>query len=122
MPKNKKRYKGLGLLIYKGVGGLGVSMKEAAKKLHTSDSNLYKQFDFPPTDMDTLQRYSRVLKINLLLHYKGAEPLKSWLAAYEQEISRLKKECESLKKDKENLYYTIDLQKKLLGHDQATKP
>jgi hypothetical protein len=122
MPKNKKRYKGLGLLIYKGVGSLGVSMKEAAKKLHTSESNLYKQFDFPPTDMDTLLRYSRVLKINLLLHYKSVEPFKSWLAAFEQEISRLKKECESLKKDKENLYYTINLQKKLLGDVQGAKP
>lgn len=115
MPKTKV-YRGIGQLIYKAVLDSGLSRKEAAKKLNISESALYKYFESPPKDIELLIEISRKLKTNLLAHYKDREPLKGMLEAKEKQIKALEQENAMLKKDKEQLHYTIDLQKEKLGH------
>jgi hypothetical protein len=114
MPKTKE-YTGMGLLIYNAVQKLGITREDAADKLNISPSTLFGYFVKPPTDIEVLIDLSLKLETNLLAFYKDREPLKGMLEAKDKEIQRLEEEITSLKKDKANLYYTIELQKDQIG-------
>jgi len=113
MPR-RKEYTGMGLLIYTAVQNLGVQRREAAKKLNISESLLYKYFETPPKDIELLIKFSKGLGTNLLAHYKDREPLRGMLEAKDRQIRDLEQEIAMLKKDKEQLSHTIDLQKEKL--------
>jgi len=113
MPK-RGIYKGIGKLIFEAVQKSNLSREELAKSLHIGETTLYGYYTNPPTDINILIKLSRELKINLLSFYQKQEPIKSWIEGFEQEIIRLKEENQSLRRDKQNMQYTIDLQKTCL--------
>ena len=105
----------MGLLIRDAVQKLGKENHEAAAQyLNVAPSTLWAYYKSPPTDIEKLINLSEKLGINLLAFYADREPLKGMLAAKDEQIEQLEAEIISLKKDKENLQYTIELQKKAL--------
>jgi hypothetical protein len=87
----------------------------ASRYLNVAPSTLFAYYKAPPTDIEKLINLSEKLRINLLAFYADREPLKGMLEAKDEKIKELEAEITSLKKDKENLQYTIELQKKALA-------
>ncbi|HEV2481675.1 MAG TPA: hypothetical protein VGS79_18520 [Puia sp.] len=115
MPETPQ-YVGLGLLIYNAVQKLDMENHDAAAQyLNVAPSTLFNYYKAPPGDIEKLISLSEKLGINLLAFYADREPLKGLLEAKDEKIKQLEAQINSLNKEKENLYYTIELQKNALA-------
>ena len=106
----------MGREIHNAVQKLGMENHEAAAQyLNVAPSTLFAYYKVPPTDIEKLFKLSEKLSINLLAFYSHREPLKGMLEAKNEKIHQLETEITRLKKEIENLYYTIELQKNTLN-------
>lgn len=114
-PKPKNRRTALGRMLHDAVKKKGISAKEAAKLLNTSESNLFTLYKNPTDNIDFLLDASRKLDVDLLSAYRDQEPLKSLYDGVDKESKKIKEENARQKKHIELLEHTIALQKDQLA-------